>query len=231
MKHLFFLNESEKDRIINMHQNATKKYYLKESDEINENAQQTGEYKIQSNVYFLENASINKSELKLFRGTTFKKEPNSERLIAKTKYQYVDTDSGNVVKSSDDQTNVSRDEERTYTFNGTVTYLCQAGKFVTDTSKGNQFFDEEGSLTKELKLACAFKGQGTPTTTTQQTQVQQNAIKCGWKNQDGSADVEGYKNSGWKCPTKSGDKKTSTGVAKINTPSDADLDKVLQQLG
>lgn len=30
--------------------------------------------------------------------------------------------------------------------------------------------------------------------------VKQNAINCGWVNSDGSADVEGYKNSGWQCP-------------------------------
>lgn len=31
-------------------------------------------------------------------------------------------------------------------------------------------------------------------------QLSQNAIKCGWVKSDGSADVDGYKKSGWKCP-------------------------------
>ena len=34
----------------------------------------------------------------------------------------------------------------------------------------------------------------------QENQVSQNAKKCGWLKTDGSADVEGYRNSNWKCP-------------------------------
>ena len=34
-------------------------------------------------------------------------------------------------------------------------------------------------------------------------QLKRNAIKCGWITDQGDADIEGYKNSGWKCPKKS----------------------------
>jgi hypothetical protein len=34
----------------------------------------------------------------------------------------------------------------------------------------------------------------------QYTEVEQNAKKCGWVSADGSPDVEGYKNSEWRCP-------------------------------
>jgi hypothetical protein len=239
-----------------MHVERTQKHYLKEDYEINENAKETGEYKIQSNVYFLENSQDKtQPEVKLFKGATFKKIPNQERLVANTTYQYVDSLNGKVVKSADNWTTVSRDNERDYTFKGTITYLCQSGKFVTDKSK-NQYFDEQGDLIKQLKLACAFKGQGAPEENKELTQTQQNAIKCGWKTQDGSADIEGYKNSGWKCPISCGWKKQDgtadiegyknsgwkcpkpgtqkpggTTSSKINTPSDADLDNILQQLG
>jgi hypothetical protein len=240
MKDIFVINESERERILKMHVERTQKHYLKEDYEINENAKETGEYKIQSNEYFLEySGNAKKEDVKLFKGATFKKTPGQEKLVANTTYQFVHDYSGAVER----------------TIKGTITYLCQSGKFVTDQSN-DQYYDEQGELVKRLKLACAFKGQGAPEENKELTQTQQNAIKCGWKTQDGSADIEGYKNSGWKCPISCGWKKQDgtadiegyknsgwkcpkpgtqkpggTTSSKINTPSDADLDNILQQLG
>lgn len=46
--------------------------------------------------------------------------------------------------------------------------------------------------------------------TSPEDQVSQNAKNCGWLKTDGSADVEGYRNSNWKCP-KSGKSGGGTG--------------------
>jgi hypothetical protein len=51
---------------------------------------------------------------------------------------------------------------------------------------------------------------GTDQVDPQEDQVSQNAKKCGWLKTDGSADVEGYRNSNWKCP-KSGKRTGGTG--------------------
>ena len=209
MKDIFVINESERERILKMHVERTQKHYLKEDYEINENAKETGEYKIQSNVYFLENSNKLFPELKLFKGATFKKTPGQERLVANTTYQYVDTLTGQVVKGANNASTVSRDNERDYTFKGTITYLCQSGKFVTDKSK-NQYFDEQGELVKRLKLACAFKGQGT------QPQAKQPATETQPQA---------------KQPATGTQKPGGATSSKINTPSDADLDNILQQLG
>jgi len=155
----FIINESERERILQKHQDATKNLYLNIISEQNNNK---GEYVIRGSVYFLENSTNKtKPEVKLFKGATFKKIPNKERLVANTKYQYVDSLNHKVVKSADDYTTVSRDNERVYTFTGTITYFCQSGKFVTDKSK-NQYFDEEGELVKRLKTVCGFKGDAKP---------------------------------------------------------------------
>ena len=68
-------------------------------------------------------------------------------------------------------------------------------------------------LRSTLKLIAENENKlagGTDQVDPQENQVSQNAKKCGWLKTDGSADVEGYKNSSWKCP-KSGKSGGGTG--------------------
>jgi hypothetical protein len=69
-------------------------------------------------------------------------------------------------------------------------------------------------LRSTLKLIAENENKlagGTDQVDPQENQVSQNAKKCGWLKTDGSADVEGYRNSNWKCP-KSG--KSDGGTVK-----------------
>lgn len=96
-----------------------------------------------------ENAtSQNKNELKIFKGTKFVKK--GDVLVANTKYQFVDSRTGNPMLKGD------YGNETISTLTGEVTYICGEGKFTVKTSK-YKYFQQYGELTKALAPLCKRK--------------------------------------------------------------------------
>lgn len=111
-------------------------------------------------------------ELKLFKGATFTKVPGAKELVATTKYQFVDSATGQVLKGPNDLVTSYVDNTLagmtygistalgsvggTKTYSGKVTYYCGIGKFKVKESK-DEYFDEEKNLSTMLKGACNAK--------------------------------------------------------------------------
>ena len=111
-------------------------------------------------------------ELKLFKGATFTKVPGAKELVATTKYQFVDTLTGQVMKGPNSIVASYVDNTlagMTYgistafgsvgghkTFSGKVTYYCGIGKFKVKETK-DEYFDEDFGLANMLKGACNAK--------------------------------------------------------------------------
>lgn len=189
MKNLFVITEEEKNRILGLHESATKNQYL-----INERSifhrSIGGEYvtvdtQSQSLTvdYYIEMEDdrnlVGALELKLNKGVTFVR-LSSDSLIAKNvNYQKVGDATGSVK----------------YEGTNDIIYYCVAKRFQVkgETEKywGENF---EESLQKKFDSLCeSIKVQTNPEDL--QAGVLKNAQACGWGN-----DVEGYKNSGWACP-------------------------------
>jgi hypothetical protein len=126
-------------------------------------SEQKTSYTLQSDKYELENAgNTTMPELKLFKGTTFNKV--GENLVANTKFQFVDTLSGEVTAGSNTIDTVDGSQVGKFTVSGKVTYYCKLGKFTADKSKA-QYYDEDGYLTKTLAKICNTKVAPTNTET------------------------------------------------------------------
>ena len=102
-------------------------------------------------------------ELKLFKGATFTKVPGAKELVATTKYQFVDTISGEVMRGPNDLDTIIVDKKFVVdkTFSGKVTYYCGIGKFKVKETK-DEYFDEDFGLSDMLKGACNAKDTPSP---------------------------------------------------------------------
>jgi len=157
-----------------------------------------GTFTLRGDVYF-EAVITGGSELKLFKGAKFIKKDN--QLYSKTYYGKSDTFGNQEGKNKQ----------------GEVFYNCKTGKIyvkddLTPQNKQREYYNDKvstGSKNFQLETHRAFTtlcklkvnsgGDGNKPKPDSQ-KIKDNAIKCGWKNQDGSADVNGYKGSGWECP-------------------------------
>lgn len=205
MKKLYFLDETEKERILNLHETATKNQYL-----INEVGYGSGNwvdvnYKSQTltlnNYLEMENRQGG-DELKLNKGVVFTVK-NSNTLVAKnTPFQIVGDFTGSVSENG----------------RADVEYYCSKKEFKIigrDLTYWGEDF--QSSVQKAFDDLCGEASTaGQSSTDTGQTQLEKNAISCGWKKNDGSADVDGYKNANWACPKPGVKKKTNT-VNKTKT--------------
>jgi len=128
----------------------------------------------------LENSNTLKQtpELKIFKGTKFTKVPGEKKLFSDTKYQFVDTINGQVVKGPYVKDMFKTNEynpligpiglisknlfDTNYkTFKGKVTYYCGIGKFKVKEST-HEYFDEDFALSATLKGACNAKDTSEP---------------------------------------------------------------------
>ena len=127
----------------------------------------------------LENSNTAKTfpELKLFKGATFTKVPGAKELVATTKYQFVDTLTGQVMTGPNSIVDSYTDDTlaaMTYgvsaaigsvggakTYSGKVTYYCGIGKFKVKETK-DEYFDEDFGLSDMLKGACNATDTPTP---------------------------------------------------------------------
>ena len=156
-----------------------------------------GTFTLRGDVYF-EPVIDGGSELKLFKGAKFIKKDN--QLYSKTYYGKSDTLGNQQSKHKQ----------------GEVFYNCKTGKIyvkddLTPQNKQREYYNDKGMGIKNIqldthrafttlcKLSGTSGGDGNKPKPDSQ-KIKDNAIKCGWKNQDGSADVNGYKGSGFKCP-------------------------------
>jgi hypothetical protein len=214
MNNLFILNEDEKSRILNLHEDATKKQYLIESnhEEVNELQQTTyvdvtvdevrGTLTLGSDVT-LEHASKSMGdELKLFKGTKFVR-TQKNNLIAKTKYQLVGTIGGGASSNAN---------------SGNVVYYCGTGKFQVQGLSDTYFNEDFPKLKTEITNLC----KKLPSIATQQQQgndLLSAAKACGYKT------VAEFKTNGFKCKTGQTPpiaKKTTAPVVKTQTINYAD---------
>jgi hypothetical protein len=184
MKKLYFLDEAEANRILNLHESATKKQYLSEQRAIFN--QESLSVKLNDIVMF-ERAETGGSELKLFGNVVFTKE-NDETLTTKpnTYYELVSDFAG--VKEEDGK--------------GTIKYSCRT-KYFTIEGRNAKFYNENykgGTLdaAKAFDYLCAAKSN--TTTDNSPETLLANAKKCGYNS------VEEYKKgdgvTAWLCPKK-----------------------------
>ena len=222
MKKLYFLDEHEKRRILNLHESATKKQYIPEASFGSSGWVSVSytNFSLTLNNYLEMERRGSGSELKLFKGTVFSKE-NATTIVTRpnTTYQLVGDYTGGVEEEG----------------KGKIRYYCKTKEFAIEGRNakfwGEDFQDDVqkafDALCDELPNASQNGGQG---------EVEKNAISCGWKKQDGTADVEGYKNAKWQCPkpvtttTTTRRPGTTTTVVKPVIPSDTDLDAVYAKL-
>jgi hypothetical protein len=225
MKKLYFLDEDEKSRILNLHESATKKQYLPEASFGSSGWVSVSytNFSLTLNNYLEMERRGSGSELKLFKGTVFSKE-NADTIVTKpnTTYQLVGDYTGGVEEDG----------------KGKIRYYCKTKEFAIE-GRNAKFWGEDfqDDVQKAFDALCDELPNASKDTQKAggQSEVEKNAISCGWKKQDGTADVEGYKNAKWQCP-KPGTTKTKINKVKTNTvvkpviPSDADLDAVYAKL-
>jgi hypothetical protein len=138
------------------------------------------------------------SELKLFKGTVFSKE-NATTIVTRpnTTYQLVGDYTGGVEEEG----------------KGKIRYYCKTKEFAIE-GRNAKFWGEDfqDDVQKAFDALCDELPNASQNTQKAggQGEVEKNAISCGWKKQDGTADVEGYKNAKWQCP------KPGTTKTKIN---------------
>ncbi len=198
MNKLFLINEEEKNRILNLHEDATKKQYLINEVGYGSNNWVDVNYKAQTltlNNYLEMENKQGGDELKLNKGVVFTVK-NATTLIAKnTPFQIVGDFTGSVSENG----------------KADVEYYCSSKQFKIRGRNlyywGENFQQGVQKAFDDLCGEASTAGQSS--TDTGQSQLEKNAISCGWKKQDGSADVDGYKAANWACP-KPGAKKTTT---------------------
>lgn len=162
MKNKFVLTEEESKRILTLHNKKIQEEKLIGESLINEQKSNSTSYTMYSSEYFLESREKDQPELKFFRGATFKIDGRGV-LKAKTRYQFVDTLSGEVLGIKDQLIQVfnmpkSKNKNLKYadsnTINGTITYSCDQGKFFTDYNVDLLYYDEDGDITPPLRKLC-----------------------------------------------------------------------------
>ena len=171
MKNKLFLEEGEISRILNMHKRAI-------NEELNVNGDEVENNEVQMDEELSEDGNENpqtytttqkhdfepvdygflgdNTELRIFKGAVFKK--NGGVLEAKTMYQFVNTLNGYPVEiPSKGGINFHNES----TINGTVTYICGQGKFLTNY-ESDLFYDEDGYLQPHLNKLCQTSNNQTP---------------------------------------------------------------------
>lgn len=220
MKNLFVITEEEKNRILGLHESATKNQYL-----INE--QSLYEYPI-SNIQVVVIGTISGNRRHtLIDGTTYNNiilgfnlptsaEPRGTWYVQNEKYDK-EYHSGNwsfdnntkkyTFSSHDGTLNKSGDFAQWGAFDDLIRFVVN--KFQNSQSMGDAAFasalmklaqDKNIPIKQDSLLAQRFKlqtdqGEVQAKPDDVQAGVLKNAQDCGWGN-----DVEGYKNSGWACP-------------------------------
>ena len=182
MKSKLFLEEGEIARILNMHKKAIQEQINVNGDEVENNQVQMDEELYEGNElmesvdsftlpadYSLESSrfitteGIGMAELKMFKGATFKIDGKGV-LKAKTKYQFVDTIDGTVYMPGDDyEANYKVAVDGNGTITGTITYMCEQGKFYSNYDVSKLFYDEDGKLVPKLSKLCQASKTQTPT--------------------------------------------------------------------
>lgn len=251
MKKLFDIGGDEMRRILSLHESATQRQYLNEVDsEFNPNdsrdaissnvaqnmaakmktakeQQQNSNpqfYKMNSDTYFLKNnktISVNKNDLKIFKGITFRKSTKDPNLLyAKSNAQFSNP-SGSIMKDFD-----SGDKEE-ITFPTRIYYRCNGQYFSTDAAKKDgkyeKYSDNQGGLKNELNKVCKSKLE-TPKDKTVKPEVKQPGTKqpvSQEKQQTFSQQNTGYSKS----------IQTSLGVQPTGQITDTDLDNIIAKLG
>lgn len=225
MKNLFQLNEEEKNRILDLHESATKNHYL-----INE--QNLSEFPVNNIQTVVIGKSSNSNKHTLIDGTTYNNiilgfnrstssSPSGTWYVQNEKYDK-EYHSGNwsfdnntkkyTFSSHDGTLNKSGDFAQWGAFNDLIRFVVnkyQNSESMGDTSFAGSLLKlaqdknvpiKQDSLLAQQNKRLKYKvqqDQGEVLTKPEDVQagVLKNAQDCGWGN-----DVEGYKNSGWACP-------------------------------
>lgn len=183
MKSKLFLEEGEIARILNMHKKAIQEQINVNGDEVENNQVQMDEelhegnelmesvdsftlpadYSLESDHLMSWSEGIGVAELKMFRGATFKIDGKGI-LKSKTKYQFVDTVDGTVYMPGEDyEANYKVAVDGNGTITGTITYMCEQGKFYSNYNVSKLYFDEDGKLVPKLSKLCQASKTQTPT--------------------------------------------------------------------
>ena len=114
-------------------------------------------YTVQSTEVNFETGAGRHNELRIFKGAKFV--PNFKgKLYANTKFQFVDSDSGEVQKAYDESGGDAWDSEnKLYTFKGNVYYNCSTFKFTAPDKSTFEYYAEESAavgLQKQLVNLC-----------------------------------------------------------------------------
>jgi hypothetical protein len=114
-------------------------------------------YTVQSTEVNFETGVGRHNELRIFKGAKFV--PNFKgKLYANTKFQFVDTDSGEVQRSYDKSGGDPWDSEnKLFTFKGNVYYNCSTFKFTAPDKSTFEYYAEEAAavgLQKQLVNLC-----------------------------------------------------------------------------
>ena len=269
MKKLYFLNEEESKRILNLHKQATKKQYLKEDDTMMSSENELAEDGVMASMATgaaiggavglvpgaiiggaigLINGLINggnysyKGAERILQACGNLKEVGKATMSRATLNGIADGINAAVDGMGTDEDAIKSNLQKITTIPDLCamsnTYKTRHGESLFAAIDGD--IDSEGEWKKYVFLPLLDAYQNSvdlgKKLAAQKSDVEKNAISCGWKKQDGTADVEGYKNSKWQCPkpgqvkTDNTKTNTKTTVKQITTPSDADLDSVLGKL-
>jgi len=140
MKNLFEIDSNEIKRILSLHKESTKNQYL---NVISEQAKPAVESFTLDKAINLENASDKRlSELKLFKGATFKI-ANKNLLYSRTKFKLVNSTIGTA------STNLT---------DGVIWYRCDTFKFSVKGVESIKYFNEDekiSNFSNNLKNLCA----------------------------------------------------------------------------
>ena len=125
MENKFNIDSSEKQRILSLHENATRQQYLNVLTE----AATPVTYTLGGNVELENVKDKTKPELKLFKGAVFKLSNN--QMVANTKYQFVDSINGLVTVAYNSISTVEDKDIPKFTHTGKVVYDCKTYKFTS----------------------------------------------------------------------------------------------------
>ena len=244
MKKLYFLNEEESKRILNLHKEATKKQYLPEASFGSSGWVSVSytNFSLTLNNYLEMERRGSGSELKLFKGTVFSKE-NADTIVTKpnTTYQLVGDYTGGVEEDG----------------KGKIRYYCKTKEFAIE-GRNAKFWGEDfqDDVQKAFDALCDELPNASQNTQKESSVVKgfekfpcipSNPKAKSSKLSDGSIAyiIDGvvYYGNGRKklvdgtmanysCGKESSNTKTNTKtkVKQPTIPSDTDLDMVLTKL-
>jgi len=258
MKKLYFLNEEESNRILNLHKNATKKQYLSEQvsndqelDEIDWGSVGTGAAAgaaggaIVGGVGAIPGAIIGggaallsqafggsysaDAAKKILSACNSKGQVGPPQMDRQTLNGIADAINTAIEGLGTDEnaikTNLSKIQSIPDLCGMAKTYQTRHGESLFDAIDGDIDSPNEWKTYVFLPLLNAYENTKEAAAKVKQDtgggDVATNAQKCGW-----GTDVEGYKNSGWKCP-KPGTK-VNTGGGGGGTTSLAPKIKAIQ---